>query len=79
MQAFLVDPAPGETEAVVVNDAPESLSVTLSWAAGEATGEQEFSVGAADRWRGTVDLPSAERVRLAVSVGSATVENTYRL
>ncbi len=79
VQAFLVDPAPGETEAVVVNDAPESLSVTLSWAAGEATGEREFSVGAADRWRGTVDLPSAERVRLAVSVGSTTVENTYRL
>ncbi len=79
VQAFLVDPSPGETEAVVVNDAPESLSVTLSWAAGDSGGERDLPVEAAGRWRGTVDLPTAESVTLAVSVGDATVENTYEL
>ncbi|PSQ57098.1 MAG: hydrolase [Halobacteriales archaeon SW_9_67_25] len=79
VQAFLVDPAPGGTEAVVVNDASEPLSLTLAWEADEATGEQDLSVGATDRWTGTVDLPAADVVRLAVTVGSATVENTYRL
>jgi len=79
VQAFLVDPSPGETAAVVVNDAPESLSVTLSWAAGDAGGERDLSVKAAGRWHGTVDLPAAETVTLRVSVGDATVENTYEL
>jgi len=79
VQAFLTDPTPGESEVVVVNDAPETLSPTLSWEAGDATGQQELTVGATDRWTGTVELPAAGHVRLAVTVGGATVENSYDL
>jgi len=79
VQAFLVDPSPGECEAVVVNDVPEPVSATLSWEAGDAAGEQDISVPAAGRWTGTVDLPAADAVRLAVSVGDAAVGNAYEL
>ena len=80
VQAFLPDPSGGETEVVVVNDAPGSLSMTLSWEAGEASDATDLTVGAVDRWSGTITVPrDADTVALALTVGETTVENTYDL
>jgi hypothetical protein len=80
VQAFLADTDGGETEAVVCNDGPQPLSVTLGWEADDDKGEQELTVDAAGRWSGTVDLPTgAESVTLTVTARGGTVENTYRL
>jgi hypothetical protein len=80
VQAFLADPSPGECRAVVVNDTPAALSAVLSWSAGGASDRQELTVDAAGRWTGSLNLPAgADGVDLALSVGDATVRNSYEL
>jgi len=81
VQAFLVGASPGECDVVVANDAPEAISGTVRWEAGEADGEVDVTVEAGARSVvDTVDVPkSASSVDLTVRVGDAGVENTYRL
>ncbi|WP_415380810.1 hydrolase [Halosimplex sp. TS25] len=81
VQAFLVGASPGECEVVVANDAPESVSGTVTWTVGDKRGETDVTVDAGDRAVvESVSVPdSASSVDLALTVGDATVENTYRL
>jgi len=74
----LVDPASGA--AVVVNDRPEPLEATLSWAAGDETGEPEVAAGPMDRWHGDLPVPAdAEDIRLELVVDGWTVATGSRL
>lgn len=71
VQAF-VDPASGS--AVVVNDQPEPLAATLSWVAGDETGEREVNVDPMGRWTGDLSVPGgAEDVGLELEVDGWTV------
>jgi hypothetical protein len=84
VQAFLPDPAPGETEAVVVNDRPTDLTTTLTWRveSGEepTEGTVEVSADAFDRWRGRLPLPrEGDRVVLSMVVDRTEVTNDYTL
>jgi beta-mannosidase len=80
VRPLLADPSPGESEVVVVNDGPTSLSATLSWEAGDETDETELTVDAADRWSGTITVPdSAGTLWLGLAVGEKTVEYSYDL
>ena len=77
VQAF-VDPASGS--AAVVNDRPEPLAATLSWAAGDETGEREVDVDPMGRWTGDLDIPgSADEVGLELAVDGWTVANGAEL
>ncbi|WP_123539035.1 glycoside hydrolase family 2 protein [Halosimplex salinum] len=81
VQAFLVGASPGECDVVVANDAPESISGTVTWAAGGEGGEIDVTVDAGARSAvETVSVPkSADSVDLTLRVGDASVENEYRL
>jgi beta-mannosidase len=81
IQAFLVDPSPGESEVLVRNDGPNGLTVTITWVAGEESGTIEGTVGATGRWSGgPIEIPpDAAAVDLTVRVGDAEVENSYYL
>ncbi|ELZ22502.1 glycoside hydrolase family 2 sugar binding protein [Halosimplex carlsbadense 2-9-1] len=81
VQAFLVGASAGECDVVVANDAPETISGTVTWEAGDESGEVEATVDAGDRAVvDTIDVPgSASSVELSVRVGDASVENVYRL
>jgi len=81
VQAFLVGASAGECDVVVANDAPESISGTVAWEAGDESSEVEVTVDAGARAVvDTIDVPkSASSVELSVRVGEASVENTYRL
>ena len=71
VQAF-VEPASGA--AVVVNDRPEPLAATLSWAAGGETGEREVEADPMGRWTVELAVPAgAEDVRLELAVDGWTV------
>ncbi|QLH79993.1 hydrolase [Halosimplex rubrum] len=80
VRAFLVGASAGECDVVVANDAPEAISGTVRWTAGEETGEVEATVDAGARSVvETVSVPkSASSVDLALRVGDASVENIYR-
>jgi hypothetical protein len=77
---LLADPSPGEATPVVVNDRPEALSATLSWAAGDAGGDLEVAVDATDRsTAGPIAIPAdADSVTLGLST-DPPVETTYDL
>jgi hypothetical protein len=77
VQAFLADPAASESAVVVVNDLPQELSATLSWEAGERTGEEEFTISPNSQWETDPISVDADQIRLTVSVGSETIENVY--
>ncbi len=80
IQAFLADPTPGESDVVVINDLPKSFDVTLSWTAGEESGEFEPTVAGSDRWRGgPVSIPGETTVELVLTVGEHRIENKYEL
>jgi hypothetical protein len=81
VQAFLVGASAGECDVVVANDAPEAISGTVAWEAGDESDEVEMTVDAGARTVvDTVDVPkSASSVELSVRVGEASVENVYRL
>ncbi|WP_459192707.1 glycoside hydrolase family 2 protein [Halosimplex sp. J119] len=81
VQAFLVGASAGECDVVVANDAPESISGTVAWTAGDESGEVDVTVDAADRTVAeTISVPSdASSVDLTLTVGDAAVDNTYRL
>jgi len=81
VQAFLVGASPGECDVVVANDAPEAISGTVTWTAGDESGEVEATVDAGGRTVvDTISVPkSASSVELSVRVGDAGVENRYRL
>ena len=81
VQAFLVGASPGECEVVVVNDAPDSISGTVTWTADDEGGETDVTVEAGARTvADTVSIPkSASTVDLRLQVGDASVENQYRL
>jgi beta-mannosidase len=79
-QVFLADPGTGTREVVVRNDGPKPLSATVSWDAGDESGEREITVGATGRWQDDIEIPSAaESVRLVLSAPGGTVENSYHL
>lgn len=78
LQAFLADPAAGESEVVVINDLPKSFDVTLSWTAGDDDGEFEPTVDGGDRWRGgPIPLRGDRTVELALQVGEHRIQNEY--
>jgi hypothetical protein len=77
VQAFLADPDASESAVVVVNDLPQELSATLSWDAGERTGEEEFTISPNSQWETDPISVDADQIRLTVSVGSETIENVY--
>ncbi|MEF8839859.1 MAG: hydrolase [Haloarculaceae archaeon] len=81
IQAFLVDPSPGECDLVVRNDGPSELSVSVTWRAGDDSGTVEATVDGSGRWSGgPVPVPTgAEEVSLTLAVGEAEVENRYDL
>ncbi|WP_436926406.1 hydrolase [Halosimplex amylolyticum] len=81
VQAFLVGASPGECEVVVANDAPESVTGTVTWTVGDESGEAEVTVDAGDRAVvESVSVPkSAASADLTLAVGDAAVDNTYRL
>jgi len=82
VQAVLdAPPSPGSVGITVVNDGPEAVDPTLSWAAGNAEGTEEVSVDAHDTApAGTVDVPrDAEAVELLLTLSDRTVLNAYRL
>lgn len=80
IRAFLVDPSPGESDVVVLNDLPTSFPVTLAWAAGEESGEFETTVDGGGRWRGgPVSIPAETTVVLELHVGDHTVETSYEV
>jgi hypothetical protein len=80
IQAFLVDPSPGESDAVVINDGPATLSVTLRWETADDSAETDVTVDAADRWRETLALPAdADAVTLTLETAGGSVENHYNL
>jgi beta-mannosidase len=79
-QAFLPNPGTGTRDVVVVNDGPKPLSATLSWTAGEASGEQEITVGGTGRWQDSIEIPSdTSSVTLALAASGGRVENSYEL
>lgn len=78
VQVFLPDSAPGETEAVVVNDTRRNRSLDLTWEAGGETGTVAVSVGALGRWRGDLALPvDADGVTLTLTLDEGSVTNSY--
>jgi hypothetical protein len=80
VQVFLADPSPGESEVVVVNDRPRSLSTTVEWSAGEESGDLDVTVQSTDRWTGgPISLPADTTVELALTVNGQRVENEYEL
>ena len=81
VQAFLVGASPGECDIVVANDAPEAISGTVTWAAGDERGEVDVTVDAGARTAPeTISVPKdASSVDLTLRVDDASVENTYRL
>ncbi|MFC7058068.1 hydrolase [Halovenus salina] len=80
MQAFLADPASGESEVVVVNDLPKSFDLTLSWTAGDESGEFEGTVDGGGHWRGgPISLSEGNTVTLVLQVGDHRIENEYDL
>jgi beta-mannosidase len=74
-------PSPGSVGITVVNDGPDAVEPTLSWAAGNAEGTAEVSVDAHDTAAaGTADVPrDAEEVELLLTLSNRTVLNAYRL
>jgi hypothetical protein len=81
IQAFLADPSPGETEVLLRNDGPRSVTADVTVEAGDETEDLDATVAAPGRWTGgPVTVPGdAESVTLTVVVGEATVENRYDL
>lgn len=79
-QAFLPDPGTGTREVVVINDGPKPLSATFSWEAGDASGEQEVTVGGTGRWSDDIEIPeSTDGVTLTLSASGGSVQNSYQL
>lgn len=81
VQAFLADPTPGDSRAVVVNDTPRPVTATLRWQAGDAGGDLDVTVEGRDVWGGgPISLPpNAEAVSLELVGDSLHVENSYEL
>jgi hypothetical protein len=73
--------AGGSVGATVVNDAPDAVTGTLSWTAGEASGKATVEVPAFGRAdAGEVSVPAdAAQVSLALDVGDGSVTNEYRV
>ena len=80
-QAVLTDPSAGGTDVVVVNDTPESVSGSLTWEAGDESGEAEVDVPADGRVViDSISLPAGtDAVTLALTAGGETVRTEYRL
>ena len=81
VQAFCVDPSPGTTAVVVLNDRPTGLTATVEWEAGDAHGSLDVTVGAQGRWNGgSIEVPdTADWLTLQVSGETVDVSNTYKL
>ncbi|SDJ19005.1 Glycosyl hydrolases family 2 [Halovenus aranensis] len=78
LQAFLADTSPGESEVVVVNDLPKSFDISLSWTAGDESGEFDLTVEGGNHWRGgAVAVPNEGTVGLTMEVGDHRIENEY--
>jgi len=82
VQAVLDEPPePGAVGVTVVNDGPEAVEPTLSWAAGDAEGTAELSAAPGDRVdAGSARIPpDAEEVELLLALSDRTVYNEYYL
>ncbi|WP_135820340.1 glycoside hydrolase family 2 protein [Halostella litorea] len=82
VQAMLDEPpSPGAVGVTVVNDGPEAVEPTLSWAAGDAEGTAELSVDPGDRVdAGAARIPpDADDVELLLTLSDRTVYNEYDL
>jgi beta-mannosidase len=82
VQAVLDEPpSPGAVGVTVVNDGPEPVEPTLSWAAGDAEGTETVTLdpdGTADA--GTASIPpDAETLELLLTLSDRTVYNEYGL
>lgn len=75
----LDDPTKGSTGTTVLNDTPEEISGTLSWRAGDESGEDDVEVEPFGQAAGpTVGVPrGADEVVLEFSTGARTFENRY--
>lgn len=75
----LDDPRKGSVGTTVLNDTPEAIAGTLTWRAGDESGEGEVEAEPFDRGDGpTVGVPrGADEVVLELSAGARTVENRY--
>lgn len=69
----------GSVGTTVLNDTTEAVSGTLSWTAGDESGEADVEVAPFEHAEGpTVSIPrGAEAVVLTLSTGTRTVENRY--
>lgn len=81
VQAILTDPGPGESDVVVVNGLPKNTSGTLTWAAGDESGEVDVTVGATGRAVATtIEVPAdAARATLELETAERSVHNEYHL
>jgi len=79
LQAFLTDPAPGESTVVVVNDTPSDYAPTLEWAAGEDEGTLDLAVDAHAQWQGgPISLPlDADTATLTIRIDDYEIQNKY--
>jgi hypothetical protein len=81
LQAFLVDPMPGQSEVVVVNDTPSDYAPTLEWTAGDDEGSLTLDVGAHEQWQGgPISLPTdADTATLTLRIDDYEIRNEYEL
>jgi beta-mannosidase len=79
LQAFLVDPMPGESDVVVVNDTPSDYAPTLDWTAGGDEGSLALDVGAHAQWQGgPIPLPTdADTATLTLRIDDYEIQNHY--
>ncbi|NHN47627.1 hypothetical protein G9464_08460 [Halostella sp. JP-L12] len=74
-------PSPGAVGVTVVNDGPDPVEPTLSWAAGDAEGTETVTVDPGERVdAGAASIPpDAESLELLLTLSDRTVFNEYRL
>lgn len=80
VQAFVLDPSPGASEVVVVNDRRERVQGTLQWSAGDKQGTIEVNLAESGVLRGEpISIPEdAEEIQLCLDCEEFTVEHSYK-
>jgi beta-mannosidase len=81
VQAFLEEPAPGDSPVVVLNDTGRAVTATLRWRAGDAGDTLDVSVDAGGQWAGgPISIPAtAETVDLELAGDRVHSTNSYDL
>jgi len=80
VQAFLVDPTPGESEVLVVNDGPREGAVAVEWDHDGEREQTELRLGPGERSTATtLSLAVGDEVTLGVAVDGAVATNEYEI